>query len=349
MNVSFIIPFYNAEKYLERCLQSLMAIKSANVEFLFIDDGSKDHGKAIILKYQKTDNRIKVYSQENQGVSVARNLGIQKAKGDWITFIDSDDTIEAKLYDKVMECLRKDIELFLVGYDKVDENKIYSVKNKFSMDIHQYGRHDLQQIQYGIIDRDYKLFRQYRKQNIDFASPWGKFYRRNIIMENQILFPNGIALGEDRIFNYIYYSNVTTCLYCNDIMYHYYQNSNSTMHLFKIGIWKTVMCYIEKFAEVIGEDVIAKKCLWQLGVRQYLMILKSEFCNSNNKGMYFDRKKEALLVREMSIFSISFSNGSVWKLRISAIPVALCAKYKLFFLCNIMLKLKETLHITMSP
>ncbi|MBD5396186.1 MAG: glycosyltransferase family 2 protein [Lachnospiraceae bacterium] len=349
MKVSFIIPFYNSKEYLEGCIRSLMRIKNSDIEFLFIDDGSEDKGKEIIQKYQKIEKRMNVYSQNNQGVSAARNFGIQKAKGEWISFIDSDDTIEAEAYDMAIDSLRDDMDLFIMGFDIVSENKQIQ-KKKEEISIYSYDKSDLQKIRYGIIDRDFKLYKpyRYRETHIDFAGPCGKFYRHRIIEKYKIFFPVGITIGEDRIFNYKYCGLISKCFYSNNIAYHYFQNEESAMHQFKEGKGRDVICLVNEFQKTIEDDLISKKCLWQLGIRYYLVSLKMEFCNLNNQKCYRVRRKEALDVRKMDLVNQCFHYGSIWKIRIEAIPLALFAKYKMFFICDMMLKLKEFFHITAS-
>ena len=100
-SISIIIPVYKAEKYLHRCVDSVLAQTFTNFELILIDDGSPDNSGAICDEYAKQDGRVKVFHQKNQGVSVARNLGIEQAKGEWIAFIDSDDWVENTMYEEM--------------------------------------------------------------------------------------------------------------------------------------------------------------------------------------------------------------------------------------------------------
>ena len=93
IQISIIIPVYNTEKYIQKCIDSLYQ-QNLNIEIIFIDDGSTDNSKEIINNYSKKDDRIKVLSQNNQGPAVARNLGLEVAQGNYIAFLDSDDWIE---------------------------------------------------------------------------------------------------------------------------------------------------------------------------------------------------------------------------------------------------------------
>ena len=92
--ISVIAPVYNVEKYLPRCIDSILAQTFTDFELLLIDDGSKDHSREICDEYAKKDSRIRVFHKENGGVSSARNLGLDNVKGEWITFVDSDDYLK---------------------------------------------------------------------------------------------------------------------------------------------------------------------------------------------------------------------------------------------------------------
>ena len=93
-------PVYKAEKYLRRCVDSILAQTYRNFELILIDDGSPDNSGSICDEYMQKDKRVKVFHQENQGVSSSRNLGIEQAQGEWITFIDSDDWVDADFLEK---------------------------------------------------------------------------------------------------------------------------------------------------------------------------------------------------------------------------------------------------------
>ena len=117
VNVSVIIPVYNAEKYLKDCIESLLRQTLPELEFIFVNDGSKDTSAQIIASYQATDSRITLINQPNQGVSVARNNGIAAAQGDYIGFVDADDTIDPDFFEmdtKESHDSNLDIENFLL-------------------------------------------------------------------------------------------------------------------------------------------------------------------------------------------------------------------------------------------
>lgn len=100
--ISIIVPVYNAERYLHRCIESILAQTFKDFELLLIDDGSKDNSGYICNEYAGKDERVKVWHKENGGVSSARNVGLDNVKGEWVTFVDSDDYISSNYFDNLL-------------------------------------------------------------------------------------------------------------------------------------------------------------------------------------------------------------------------------------------------------
>ena len=105
--ISIIVPVYNVESYLRKCLDSILAQTYRDLEILVVDDGSTDGSGAICDEYAGKDDRIKVFHTENKGLSCARNLGLDSANGDWIGFVDSDDWIELDMYEVLLRKAEK--------------------------------------------------------------------------------------------------------------------------------------------------------------------------------------------------------------------------------------------------
>ena len=123
--VSVIVPVYQAEKYLEQCINSILNQTYGDLELILIDDGSTDRCFDIIRAFQQVDKRIRYFRQENSGVSVARNKGIEESKGTHILFVDADDIIDTKMLEYMMDkMIRYDAEIVLCGFDYIYNNEI---------------------------------------------------------------------------------------------------------------------------------------------------------------------------------------------------------------------------------
>lgn len=120
--ISVIIPIYNAEKYIEKCVVSVLAQTYTDFELLLINDGSTDSSQQICSQWAQKDSRIIVISQPNSGVSTARNMGLDRARGEFIYFIDADDWIAPDCFEKMMAKMSDDVDLVISDYQRPDEN-----------------------------------------------------------------------------------------------------------------------------------------------------------------------------------------------------------------------------------
>ena len=167
-DVSIIVPIYNAEKYLNRCIDSLINQTKKELEFILINDGSTDSSEEIIKSY--SDKRIKYYKNKNQGIGKTRNFGIEKAKSDYIMFLDSDDYLEynacEKLYEKISS---ENLDLVICDYYKVYENG-----TKEDVKVLSFENTTLKEKNNILLD-------------INLA-PWNKIYKLDLIKKNNIKF-----------------------------------------------------------------------------------------------------------------------------------------------------------------
>lgn len=205
MLISTIIPVYNAEKYLKRCLDSILnaQIEEVSNEILLIDDGSTDNSLVICKEYANKNPNIKVFSQPNQGPSIARNLGLKHAKGEWISFVDSDDWVVENYFNVFYKNYHSNYNLFVFGYNKVSKKGI--IKNV---------------IEHTILDSNLILNQTLSYSNILWF-PWNKFYKRKILLENKIKFNQDVRIGEDTLFNIAYIKKIDKIKSISETLYNY--------------------------------------------------------------------------------------------------------------------------------
>lgn len=176
--VSVIIPIYNTAKYLPRCIESVLCQSFDGFELLLVNDGSTDGSGDICDTYATRDSRIRVFHKENGGVSSARNLGLDKAMGDWVTFVDSDDYVLDGYFPC---CIEENIDLCIQNW--------------------KYGNGEvIQWLGARIVDGE--GFRSFLAENIHtemFRMVWGLFFRRKILVDNNMKFDVRFRLGEDTL------------------------------------------------------------------------------------------------------------------------------------------------------
>ena len=180
--ISIVVPVYNAERYLHRCIDSILTQTFSDFELLLIDDGSKDSSGAICDEYAKEDERVRVFHKPNGGVSSARNVGLDNAQGEWITFVDADDRISA---DFLKLLVGKAADLIVGKSLHFNSEKTFE-----EGEILPSGYFDGK-------DKVKKFLSQYLVAHI-LRTPWGKLFRRSLIGADR--FDKTMRIGEDTVF-----------------------------------------------------------------------------------------------------------------------------------------------------
>ena len=207
---SIIIPVYNAESTISRCVDSILSQSFSDFELLLIDDGSTDKSAEICDRYESSDSRVRTVHKKNSGPSRARNTGIELSTGEYLLFVDSDDYVEKEYIERFND---NKSDLTVCGTKNVNELGVV-----LSVVKHSEENHFDKEPDYSALFRRGVVF-----------SPWGKLFIRDIIVNNKITFPTDISWGEDGIFvcNYIKY--IHSFKYIDYLGYNYvrYQAQNT--------------------------------------------------------------------------------------------------------------------------
>lgn len=213
--ISVIVPIYNVEQYLHRCIDSILSQTFADFELILINDGSPDKCGEICERYAQQDERVKVWHIENAGVNNARNKGLEIAQGTYVSFIDSDDWVEQNfLQDFVDEIVD---EQTLLVQDKYREHNESSIKNYFGFENESFH-----------LPTEFGKMILKNKFYMPGGYPWNKLYSLNIIKKHQLLFDATIKVGGDEKWNMDYIQNIQNIKYIAKANYRYIDNvSNS--------------------------------------------------------------------------------------------------------------------------
>ena len=209
--ISIIVAAYNVDKYLEICINSIVSQTLHDIEIIIVNDGSTDNTSSIIEKFKRKDERIIVIEQENYGISTVRNIGLSKATGEYILFIDGDDWIEKNSLIKLYNLATKenaDVVCYNFFYAYRDQNKI---------------------------SKDFKVFDKLNKDEFIKASLlldvapvlWCKLLRRDLLQVNNIKCPEDISFGEDMAMSIDIALNAKNILFLNEPLYYYRQREDS--------------------------------------------------------------------------------------------------------------------------
>ena len=275
--ISIIIPFYNGEKYLEKCLNSLLNQTYKNIKIYCIDDGSVDKSEKIVKTFMKNDKRIFYFYKENGGVSSARNFGIDLVKSKWITFVDVDDTLPK---DAIENYISNDMNNYdiIIGKTKiVDREIIKTSRNQFEKTHEITNKNEIfESIFYN------KEFTKYTYLDL----PFSKLYSVSFIKMNNIKFTIGLKYGEDVIFNIKAVYKSKKIRFVNEFVYNYYINMESVSNCFDNNLIENYDFFLTELKKELKElnlDSLLKKEWNYFVFRQLVKFCRKYFFNTNNK------------------------------------------------------------------
>ena len=296
--VSIIVPVYNAEKYLNRCIDSILSQTMTDFELLLIDDGSKDNSGRICDEYAAKDVRVRAFHKPNGGVSSARNLGLDNAKGKWITFVDADDRCSCNYLEHLLSKVDDDTDLIIsyaVICDSTGEKA--EVYPEYKVNATNFERL--------FVDSDMHWH----------TSPWAKLYRASIIYENSLRFNEMMHIGEDADFLFsfmlitdkIYVSSDTDYYYTCDVSGSLTKRINTIDS--EIASYRTILCLVNRTIQ--QKNIKDNRSLDNLGwlVASYVRrVLNSLYYNDAQSYQRID------LIKSLDIDSyIRYSKNVLWK------------------------------------
>lgn len=269
--VSVIVPVYKVEDYLKRCVDSVLNQSYENLEIILVDDGSPDNCGEICDEYARQDNRVKVIHKENGGLSSARNVGIKIATGEYISFIDSDDWVDKDFIQKLRNALiqeKSDMSACLFCRTKGNEGQ----RAKFDKKIE-------------IITN--KKYYNVLSENTYAGYATNKLFKREIIINNNLLFDEKIFNGEDFPFTLEYTKYVNKVSFIKQDLYYYFFRETSIMQTISLSKrFLTLLHAREKALKLLSEN--APEC-YDICKSSYLSILiKVKYMAMSDKKNYID-------------------------------------------------------------
>jgi glycosyltransferase EpsJ len=320
--VSVIVPIYNAESTLRKCIDSILSQSFKNIELWLIEDGSIDKCSNICREYELLDSRVKAIYQDNKGVSYSRNLGIAKSSGKYIQFVDADDWINQEMIMNLVNTINDNSDLVICGYNVINVCPGYTsqfercVKNKIELDTVNFLNQFSQFYEIGLLQ-----------------AVWNKIYRKDIIMEFNLSFNKDLSLGEDMLFNINYFKSCNKISLINDVLYNYtiypYAKSlskkynpkrlNSQMTMYKSIIellqeyrtysssnYKCIKKYYSSsIISAVNEYLTYNQCIWPEKKRFIKYLLKKKDINNNIVIVYNNSKWmkiTALLIKTRMVY-----------------------------------------------
>lgn len=291
--ISIIVPVYNNEKYLDKCIESITKQTYTKLEIILVDDGSPDNCPQICDRWAEKDSRIKVIHKQNGGVSSARNSALDKATGNYISFVDSDDYLEPDAIEVLYSQLKEntcDVSIGSFLFDYTD-NRQTQKQNAVSM----------------IIENDEILKNYLLDKNIRTETP-NKLYKAELF--NGIRFSPDISYAEDFKINYYILKNCKKAVLCDKYTYHYLQESGNSSTTPYMTVQRAESYRISK--DILNEQEYKSElyycALWRLIVRLFALITR--VCKAEDKSFmdrYFDVYRQEILNYKSEIYRGSYS------------------------------------------
>ena len=277
--VSVIIPIYNAEKYMNRCIDAVLNQKYKNIEVILINDGSVDSSKKICQKYCEKDNRVICISKNNEGVSKARNAGIKIATGKYLCFIDADDWIDIEYVEEYVLCAEdRDADLVIGSYiSEYNDYKVEKVKDE------KYHKK--------LLSQNEALKKILSPKGIN-GTVWAKMFERKIVNEHNLQFETDIRVGEDLLFVFRYIKYFKTIISDPKKMYHYLIHSGSALHSEIQSVEDKRFDIVKVWETIIGESIDLDLSVKEMIISIYVRELSEAYCNvyrfnNENINLYY--------------------------------------------------------------
>ena len=207
--LSIVIPVYNAEYSISRTISSIVSQDYHNIEIIIINDGSTDQSFEICQKIALKEQRIKLFSIQNSGVSYARNVGIEQAKGKYITFLDADDYYCNDFLKVITSELEINTQLIIYGYNVVRDGRSIPFTIPLEEARQFSNKSELREVAISLIENEM------------LNAPWNKIYLTSYIKDKKVMFPTNIDIGEDLAFNLLVIKDISFVKVCNQSLVNY--------------------------------------------------------------------------------------------------------------------------------
>lgn len=282
--VSIITPVYNAEKYICRCLESIINQSFTDWECILVDDGTPDGSGEICDKYSEQDSRFRVIHKQNGGVASARQIGIDNSRGDYIIHVDADDWVDENMLSELYEnAIENNSDIVMCDYFINEKEYVFQKPSNIS-------------------DND-SIVRDFFG-NLH-GSCWNKLVRRECIVNNNVSFVAGINYCEDLIFNISLLKNKVRVSYLDKAFYHYYQNDNSIIHNKSISFFQMADKAVTKLETILGNEYANELSFKKISLKADAFY-SGVFDKSDFKNYYSEVSPSLIFIKGYSWLTVLF-------------------------------------------
>lgn len=323
--ISVIVPVYNVEKYLDRCVESVLNQTYKDFELLLVDDGSPDECPRLCDEWAKKDERIKVFHKSNGGLSSARNYGLDRAKGDYIAFVDSDDFVHPDYLNLLYSALTQaDADVAICDYINFKENDVINYEKEKTEAFEEYN--------------NIAIFQKY--EEVDLVVAWNKLYKKNIFAN--VRFPIG-KIHEDEGTHYkcLYQSKKTVVI--KNVLYYYFFNDNgiskrpfSLSNLAKIEFVIEKAGFFKEKARIDSRFVPLVRFAYQQAVSGFysMTVENRNFDFEHEKTSKATKKELKKILKKYKVYPLNYKYLDLYEFYFGKHSVMLKTRYFFYKLKN---------------
>lgn len=328
--LSIIVPIYNVEEYLDECIKLLRKQTLEDIEIILVNDGSSDNSLSICNMHASKDNRIKVIDKNNEGVSIARNKGIEVATSEYIAFMDPDDKVALDMYEKLYTSLVKNkCDIILCNYKKIDKYGEEVIYLPF-----EEGIYKKESIEYILMNMIGNISLE---QQPIMGSVWRGIYKKSLINKYNIRFPENIRPMQDLIFITNYLSKCNTMYIDKNPYYYYCVRANSGVTGYKKDVWNNNKKVCKLLEEILKENELLDKSKIMLDNRWVNTVLSAigNEAHKDNKNKLIEKIKVIKMIIEDECIASHILSINYEELKLRKKFLIKCIKNKYVFLMYI--------------
>jgi glycosyltransferase involved in cell wall biosynthesis len=342
--ISFLIPVYNAERYLLSTLNSILNQDDGTIEIICVNDGSTDSSYEILQRIASSHQCVKVYNQINSGITATRNKALSHASGKWVCFVDNDDIVARGAVTAIHNSIEDHCDIVYFDFERftgsLPEERHQKIGNKSYMS----GK-EVTKLQADCINR-FKDNKPLISHQV-LPTPWAKVYRRNFLLEHNLIFRNEVTHEEDIVFNFEVLAYVSLVKKVNFTLYYYRWSVSSESHRYRPHIFESVKQTLEAYQEVISKCYVGRADIAEL--YRYRVLWELQYCiyldpmHAKNPGSYSQRHKQFKNILSYPPFLDTLNVVSTCRFETQQSVLATLIKYRQFWLLNILGKFADKL------
>jgi glycosyltransferase involved in cell wall biosynthesis len=320
IKISVIIPVYNCETYLYKCIDSVLTQSLSDFELILINDGSNDRSGEILEQYKSRDNRIIVVHKENGGVSEARNFGINRSSGAYLYIMDSDDYLETDALEAMYShAINTNSDVVIADHYTFKDVNLPKSHHFFNKEFLTDEKEIIDRIQAMVLHSSYSPYFSNENTGLGLGAPWTKLVKRKLVTENRIQFDSALCgIFDDGLFSLYVFEYAQRVSYIRKLIYRYRILPDSLIHRYnpnRIKINYIIFEKINEFSKIFSKNIVFTQAYHSRVSQYFFRLLAVHFFNSNHPKKFRESYKEINSVLNSKPYNIALNKVDFLRIR----------------------------------